>query len=431
MPAPRRSMAPAASPLKTISNNLPPPVTPGTKVVALKAELEKKDVENEALRNSIAELTNALSGLNVVKDKIDTDGTTTGVVAAAPKSKKDKDAPVHSKTAYKFWSDAHPKTKEGVNMQQVWKECSPEIRQSYEAMAKADKARYLRELATYQEEKAALEVYYGKKKQDMAMEFFDAHVTAQAVLDKVDAGNKKGKKKAKKDPEAPKRPLSSYMYFVSKKRESVTEKNPNMAPTEAIKTLGEMWGQLEKGKKGKKGTKKYEDLATEDRARYEGEKKVYDAMIEERNKQSDQEKLERLSKDKEEAMELMKRRQDAASASASVMAASSEATKMVSLEDMSVVSELTNNNKPKKVKKVKDPNAPKGKSSAYIYFSCDNRNQVKASMPEGTTQKDILTEVGRQWKELSEEKKEKYVTMANKDKERYAEEMEKYTAEKK
>mmetsp|Transcript_464 Transcript_464/g.1044 ORF Transcript_464/g.1044 Transcript_464/m.1044 type:complete len:105 (-) Transcript_464:181-495(-) len=104
---------------------------------------------------------------------------------------------------------------------------------------------------------------------------------------------------------------------------------------------------------------------------------------------------------------------------------------MVSLDDMSVVSELTNINKPKKVKKVKDPNAPKGKSSAYIYFSCDNRNQVKASMPEGTTQKELLTEVGRQWKDLTEEKKEKYVKMANKDKERHAEEMEKYTAEKK
>ncbi|KAL7542926.1 hypothetical protein ACHAXR_012223 [Thalassiosira sp. AJA248-18] len=430
MPATRRSMAPAASPLKTITDNVPPPVTPGTKVVALKAELEKKDAENEALRNSIAELTNALSGLNVVKDKIDTyDGSV--VAAQAPKSKRDKDAPVPSKTAYKFWCDAHPKTKEGVNMQQVWKECSPEIRQSYDAMAKADKARYLRELATYQEEKEALEEYYGKKKQDMAMEFFDAHLAAQAVLEKVDAENKKGKKNAtKKDPEAPKRPLSSYMYFVSDMRESVTKKNSNMAPTEIIKTLGEMWGELKKGTK--KGTKKYDDLAAEDRTRYEGEKKVYDAMVEERNNQLDQEKLERLSQDKEEAMKLLKSRQDAASVSASVMAARSEAMKMVSLDDMSVVSELTNiNNKPKKVKKVKDPNAPKGKSSAYIYFTCENRNQVKASMPEGTTQKELLTEIGRQWKDLTEEKKEKYVEMANKDKERYDEEMEKYTAAKK
>ena len=45
-------------------------------------------------------------------------------------------------------------------MQQVWKECPPEIRSSYEAMAKADKARYARELATHEEEKVALEMYY-------------------------------------------------------------------------------------------------------------------------------------------------------------------------------------------------------------------------------------------------------------------------------
>jgi len=420
-------MAPGASPLKSISDNVPAPLTPGKKVVALKAELEKKDAENEALSATIAELTNALAGMNVVKNKIDTDETT--VVAEASKSKKDKNAPVPAKTAYKFYCDAHPKPKEGVDMRLVWKETNNDIRESYEAMAKADKARYARESATYQEEKVALEMYYGKKKQDMAMEFLDAHLTAQAALEKADAENKKGKKKAKaKDPEAPKRPLSSYMYFTTAMRESVTKKNPNASPTEVMKALGEMWGQLEKGKNGKKGTKKYDDLAAEDRTRYDNEKKVYDAMIAERNEQAEQQKVERLSKDKEEAMKLMKSRQDAATAPVSVNG-NSEAMKVVSIDDMSVVSELTKDIKPKK--KQKDPNAPKRACSAYIFFASENRNQIKANMAEGTNQKELLTEVGRQWKDLAEKKKEKYVKMANKDKERYAKEMEKYSAEKK
>lgn len=77
------------------------------------------------------------------------------------------------------------------------------------------------------------------------------------------------------------------------------------------------------------------------------------------------------------------------------------------------------------------PNAPKRACSAYIFFTSENRNQIKANMPEGTNQKELLTEVGRQWKDLAEKKKEKYVKMANEDKERYAKEMEKYCAEKK
>jgi len=146
-------------------------------------------------------------------------------------------------------------------MQQAWKECPPEIRSSYEAMAKADKARYARELATHEEEKVALEMYYGKKRQDMAMEFLDAHLTAQAALERVDAETQKGKKKkAKKDPEAPKRSLLSYMYFVADMRDSVTRENPDASPKDVIKTLGEMWNRLEKGKNGKRGTKKYDDM---------------------------------------------------------------------------------------------------------------------------------------------------------------------------
>ena len=108
---------------------------------------------------------------------------------------------------------------------------------------------------------------------------------------------------------------------------------------------------------------------------------------------------------------------------------------MVAMDDMLVISEVTEqtnaNNKPTIAKKVKDPNVPKQASNSYIFFMSENCNLIKASMPEGTNQRDLLTEVGRQWRELTEDKKAKYLEMANKDKERYAKEMEKYTAEKK
>merc|ERR1712013_629822 len=141
-------------------------------------------------------------------------------------------------------------------------------------------------------------------------------------------------------------------------------------------------------------------------------------MVTERNKQAEEEKRERLDKDKEEAMKLLRSQQDATT----VAGGNTQAMKLVSIENMSVVSELTgakNNNGNKPSKKKKDPNAPKKAKSAYIYFTTTNRVGIKAGMAEGVTQKDLLTEVGRQWKELTEGEKAKYEKMAEQDKERY------------
>merc|ERR1712161_19822 len=77
----------------------------------------------------------------------------------------------------------------------------------------------------------------------------------------------------------------------------------------------------------------------------------------------------------------------------------------------------------------KDPNAPKGPTSSYLFFCNGNRAAIKLQMPEATN-KELLTEVGRQWKDLAEKKKEKYTNMASLDKARYVKEMEKYNASK-
>lgn len=375
----------------------------------LKTELEKKQAENEALRSNVDDLTKALTSLNIVKDKIVIEPE-----EEKPKkiSKKDKDAPVPAKTAYKFYCDANAK-QEGVDMRQVWKDLAPELRQVFLNMAEADKARFLRENSVYTEEKAALEVYYDKKKQDTAMEFYEAHLAAQAALEKVAAEKKGGKKATKKDPDQPKRPMSSYIYFANDKRESVVKKNPDMPVTEVSKVLGEMWSKLDKGGKGKNGTKKYDDMAAKDKVRYAGEKEVFDAMIAERKEQAQQDKVERFEQDKKEAMELAKTMSDAATV----------ATNM-DMDNMSVVSGLTAASAP--IKKKKDPNAPKRAATAYNYFVKDNRGAIKASMPDDTNNAALLTEIGKQWKEL--EDKTPYTEQADADKQRYAGEIAAYNA---
>lgn len=437
---------PVRATLQSRSNNVAPPSTPGKQVKKLQAELEKKDAENKVMKDTISELTNALDSLNLVKAKIDTTNANSGIVDNAPvpqaedddaatttgktvKTKKDKNAPVPAKTAYKFFCDNTLKV-EGVDLRLKWKETEPELRQVFVMMAEADKARFLRENKVYEDEKLAMDMYKEKKKQEQAMEFYEAHLQAKAALEKAEE-NKKGKKKKTKDPEAPKRNLSSYMYFTMAKRESVVKAHPEASMAEITTILGAEWNKLEKGKGGKNGTKKYDELAVKDKNRYDEEKAVYDAMIAERNAQTEQEKLEYQKQEKEEAMELLKTaREREAEILNNAKEAASLAVGAANVENMSVVSDLTTEEKNKKTKKTKDPNAPKHPTSAYLYFCNENRASIKSKMVESTTQKELLTEIGRQWKELSDKKKEKYNKLATKDKERYAKEMKAYNAKK-
>jgi len=407
---PRSTRLSSAALLPVDDNIRITPVTPGKKVKELKAELEKKDVENDTLRNNIADLTNALNNLNLVKDKIETKE----VQGDTKKTKKGKDAPLPAKTAYKFFCEGNQATKpDGVDMRQLWKDLNPEVRPKYTVLAEVDKARYQGELAKYNQEKVALEMFYETKKQDMAMEFFDAHVAAQTALEKTEADKKKGKK-SKKDPDAPKRPTSSYMYFAMDKRESVTKSNPGAKPTEITKILGEMWNKLDKGKRGKNGTQKYDKKGEVDRARYEEEKAEYDELIKKRNSEYEKEKLDRLAQDKVDAMKLMESFQTASD--------------KITAENKSMLASSVSAPVITKKKKKKDPNAPKKNSSAYIFFCKENRETIKSNMQATATQSEILTEVGRQWKVLSDKKKAKFIKLADEDKKRYAKEMEEYNA---
>merc|ERR1711871_1843301 len=81
----------------------------------------------------------------------------------------------------------------------------------------------------------------------------------------------------------------------------------------------------------------------------------------------------------------------------------------------------------KKAKKKKDPNAPKGKSSAFIFFGSATRAEMKAAHSDWSLG-DVGRELGKRWKELTEDDKKPYHDLAAKDAERYKTEMEAYKA---
>ena len=75
----------------------------------------------------------------------------------------------------------------------------------------------------------------------------------------------------------------------------------------------------------------------------------------------------------------------------------------------------------------KDPNAPKGASGAFIFFSKERVQQLKES--EGLGHKEATKRAGALWQELSEEDRKPFYEMAAKDKVRAAEALAKYEAE--
>lgn len=80
-----------------------------------------------------------------------------------------------------------------------------------------------------------------------------------------------------------------------------------------------------------------------------------------------------------------------------------------------------------KAKKVKDPNAPKKGMSAFMLFSNDQRNKIKAENPD-LSFGEIGRKVGEAWKALTDKQKQVYVKKSDEDKKRYESEMETYTA---
>ncbi|KAF1947830.1 non-histone chromosomal protein 6 [Clathrospora elynae] len=89
-----------------------------------------------------------------------------------------------------------------------------------------------------------------------------------APKSKTDGGKKK------KDPNAPKRGLSAYMFFANEQRDKVREDNPGIKFGEVGKLLGEKWKAL-----NEKQRIPYDAKASADKKRYEEEKAAYQVQL--------------------------------------------------------------------------------------------------------------------------------------------------------
>ena len=79
----------------------------------------------------------------------------------------------------------------------------------------------------------------------------------------------------------------------------------------------------------------------------------------------------------------------------------------------------------KGLKKKKDPEAPKSKKTSYLIYANEVRDGIRKSNPKKSIS-DITKIIGAQWNALTEQEKQKYIELANTDKERYEQEYHQY-----
>ena len=176
----------------------------------------------------------------------------------------------------------------------------------------------------------------------------------------------------KKDPNAPKRPLTAYFIFTNDIRPELKEENPDWKVGDIAKEAGRRWKEMDDEDKTE-----YNEKAAELKKEYQVKLAEYEA-----NKGSDDE-------DEEEDEGPKKRKRKAK----------------------------------------KDPNAPKRPLSAYFIFTNDIRAELKEENPDWKIG-DIAKECGRRWGEMDDEDKTEYTEKAAELKKEYQVKLAEYEANK-
>jgi high mobility group protein B1 len=118
-----------------------------------------------------------------------------------------------------------------------WKQMTEKEKKRFAEMADKDKQRYDKEMSNY-----------------------------------VPPASEGGRKRKKKDPNAPKRPLSAFFLFCHDERPAVKLIHPSYSVGDVAKELGDRWSKVQPDQKGK-----YEAKAQQEKGRYEKEVATYKA----------------------------------------------------------------------------------------------------------------------------------------------------------
>jgi hypothetical protein len=229
--------------------------------------------------------------------------------------------------------------------------------------------------------------------------------------------NVKEQKKPKvvKDPEAPKKPLPAYIIFSKQERMKIVSDLGNLSMGEVAKELGKRWNGLDAESKAE-----FEAASNEDKERYKEEMKSYKPSEEFLRKKAEKKNSlapvlvaapgpgeESLGGYSVEAyfaflFSNWSRVRDSHPTESPKLIQEQIWEQWRSTGGSLERGTLAVTKKEKKVKKVRDPLAPKRPVTAYILFANSKRAEVMRSQPE-LSYKLVMAELGRMWSELEEE----------------------------
>ena len=274
---------------------------------------------------------------------------------------KDPNKPKRGKSAYIFFcakkreeakanlGDGAKATEVTSELGRMWnalkastKSADKKLLASLETEAAEDKARY----------NEAIEGYVAPSDEELA-----AMVPA-----------KKTRKTSDKDPNAPKKGKSAYIFFCAAMRPQVKEDLGEEGKSSIMAELGKRWKELKDDDDRAEELAKYTKMAADDKARYEDEK--------DNGKPSESDEEKPKNKEKKQAKKVE-----------------------VEVDDVE-----TDDEKPAPKKKTEGEKKPK---TGYAYFCSYNREGVKTDNPEMKAQ-DITRELARLWKELTKEEQKEW-----------------------
>ena len=274
---------------------------------------------------------------------------------------KDPNKPKRGKSAYIFFcakkreeakanlGDGAKATEVTSELGRMWnalkastKSADKKLLASLETEAAEDKARY----------NEAIEGYVAPSDEELA-----AMVPA-----------KKTRKTSDKDPNAPKKGKSAYIFFCAAMRPQVKEDLGEEGKSSIMAELGKRWKELKDDDDRAEELAKYTKMAADDKARYEDEK--------DNGKPSESDEDKPKKKEKKQAKKVE-----------------------VEVDDVE-----TDDEKPAPKKKTEGEKKPK---TGYAYFCSYNREGVKTDNPEMKAQ-DITRELARLWKELTKEEQKEW-----------------------
>jgi len=286
--------------------------------------------------------------------------------AGKKKSSKDPNKPKRGSSAYIFFcGDTRAKIKKDhpdFNTKQLtaelgvrWaalKATNPRGLKKYNDMAVADKARYEREMESYVPSESSDENAKQKKSS-----------------------------KTKKDTSKPKRGKSAYIFFCMEQRPVIIEENPDITPKEIMAELSLRWTTLKD--ENEEELARFQELARQDKIRYETEMTNSDEsdnvkapkpskkskVVKQSEEESEEESEEKSEKESEESEEESENKQ------------------------MEVEEEVEEEKVEEKKK------SKKGKTTAYILFCKDKRQEVKEANPEMKAT-EVTKELSKMWKNL-------------------------------